>query len=157
MYKIVGADKKEYGPVSIEQVRNWIKQGRSNAQTLISFEGGPWKPLATFPEFSSDLQPPPVAGLSSRYAAPARKNSAAVCGLVFSILGLLCCPLGASIIGIVCGAIGYSQIKDSPERYATGKNVALAAIIIGALGVLLNIGLYSSGAWDAIIRNWTKP
>ena len=28
MYKIIGADQKEYGPVSIEQLRLWITEGR---------------------------------------------------------------------------------------------------------------------------------
>jgi hypothetical protein len=28
MYKILGIDNKEYGPVSAEQVRTWIAEGR---------------------------------------------------------------------------------------------------------------------------------
>ena len=35
MYKIIGADLKEYGPVSVEQLRQWISEGRVNAQTKV--------------------------------------------------------------------------------------------------------------------------
>ena len=56
MYKIVGGDQREYGPVTSDQVREWISTGRANAQTLASFEGAPWKPLSTFPEFADALR-----------------------------------------------------------------------------------------------------
>lgn len=52
-YKIIGADQKEYSPVTTEQIRQWITQGRSNANTLAQAEGSAeWKSLATFPEFT---------------------------------------------------------------------------------------------------------
>jgi hypothetical protein len=56
MYKIVGGDQKEYGPVTADQVRQWIREGRANEQTLIQAEGSTeWRPLSTFPEFADDL------------------------------------------------------------------------------------------------------
>src|ERR1041385_110292 len=52
MYKIIGADEREYGPVSAEQLRQWIAEGRANAQTRAQAEGSAeWRPLAAFPEF----------------------------------------------------------------------------------------------------------
>ena len=39
MYKIIGADQKEYGPVSAEQLRLWIAEGRVNGQTSVWPEG----------------------------------------------------------------------------------------------------------------------
>jgi len=39
MYKIIGSDQKQYGPVSENDLRQWIAQGRVNAQTLIQAEG----------------------------------------------------------------------------------------------------------------------
>jgi uncharacterized membrane protein len=69
MYKIIGADQKEYGPVSAEQIRAWITEGRANGQTLVWSEGETeWKPLAAFPEFADGLRampssaPTPAAG-----------------------------------------------------------------------------------------------
>lgn len=56
MYKIIGADKREYGPVTAEQLRQWIAEGRANGQTPAKAEDGTeWKPLSTFPEFSDLL------------------------------------------------------------------------------------------------------
>jgi len=39
MYKIIGADGKEYGPVSFEQLQNWLTQRRINARTQIKVAG----------------------------------------------------------------------------------------------------------------------
>ena len=71
MYKIIGADQREYGPVPVEQVRKWIAEGRANAQTKAWSEGSSeWKTLADFPEFADLLTakggvaqlPPPKIG-----------------------------------------------------------------------------------------------
>jgi hypothetical protein len=59
MYKITGADGREYGPVTAEQLRQWIREGRANAQTQAKAEGGAeWKPLSAFPEFADVLGAP---------------------------------------------------------------------------------------------------
>src|SRR5881396_2573755 len=56
MYKIIGADQKEYGPVPSDQVRKWIAEGRANAQTKARAEGGnDWKSLSDFTEFAESL------------------------------------------------------------------------------------------------------
>jgi len=56
MYRIIGADGKEYGPVSAEVVCQWIAQGRANAQSRIRPEGAmEWKFLSELPEFAADL------------------------------------------------------------------------------------------------------
>jgi hypothetical protein len=56
-YKIIGGDHKEYGPATLEEVRQWILDGRVSGKTLVQLVGsGEWKPLATFTEFSDDLK-----------------------------------------------------------------------------------------------------
>ena len=66
MYKIIGADGQQYGPVTAEQLREWITINRANGQTLAQVEGATeWKPLAAFPEFTAVLgvqPPPPLTG-----------------------------------------------------------------------------------------------
>ncbi|MDB6016517.1 MAG: hypothetical protein JWR19_1006 [Pedosphaera sp.] len=64
MYKIIGADQQEYGPVSAAQLRQWVAEGRVNGQTSVQADGTTeWKPLAAFPEFAALLTlqavPPP--------------------------------------------------------------------------------------------------
>jgi hypothetical protein len=56
MYRIIGADGKEYGPISADVLRQWIAQGRANAQTKARLEGTTdWKLLTEFPDFAADL------------------------------------------------------------------------------------------------------
>ena len=70
MYKITGADGHEYGPVTAEQLRQWIREGRANAQTRAQSEGSTeWKTLGEFSEFADALgsagavsSVPPVVG-----------------------------------------------------------------------------------------------
>jgi hypothetical protein len=66
MFKILGADGRQYGPVSPDKIRDWIAEGRAGAQTMTQREGETdWKPLSSFPEFAAALaarapgQPPP--------------------------------------------------------------------------------------------------
>jgi hypothetical protein len=62
MYKIIGADQKQYGPISGDQIRQWISEGRVNGQTVACAEGSEdWKPLAQFPEFGFTAAPVPSA------------------------------------------------------------------------------------------------
>jgi len=72
MYKIIGADQKEYGPISADQIRQWISEGRANGQTMVCAEGTTdWKPLEMFPEFGL-MASPVAAGIASpSLASPA--------------------------------------------------------------------------------------
>lgn len=79
MYKIIGADGQQYGPVSADQIRRWIAENRVNAQTLVQPDSAAdWRPLSTLAEFEADLkpapplvsspapQPPPAAGVTAK-------------------------------------------------------------------------------------------
>lgn len=53
MFRIIGGDSKQYGPVAAQEVHEWIRLGRAGAQTQAQREGETeWKPLASFPEFA---------------------------------------------------------------------------------------------------------
>jgi hypothetical protein len=78
MYKVLGGDRKEYGPVSAEEVRRWITEGRLNGRSLIQGTEPvtDWQPLSVFPEFAAAIgaQPsvtPPVLGATSAINAEA--------------------------------------------------------------------------------------
>jgi len=68
MYRIIGGDQKEYGPVPAEELRRWISEGRLNGQSSVKAEGAAdWQPLSSFAEFADLLMagpagPPPVFG-----------------------------------------------------------------------------------------------
>ena len=57
MYKIIGGDQKEYGPVSADEVRRWIGEGRLNGQSRVQPEGSAeWQPLGGLAEFAEALR-----------------------------------------------------------------------------------------------------
>ncbi len=56
MYKIIGADQREYGPVTAEQLHQWIVEGRAGPQSRVHAEDATeWRPLSEFPEFAEAL------------------------------------------------------------------------------------------------------
>lgn len=56
MFKVVGIDGNEYGPISAEQVRAWIAQGRLNGQSRVLVPGAPdWQTISQLPEFAAAL------------------------------------------------------------------------------------------------------
>jgi uncharacterized RDD family membrane protein YckC len=61
MFHIMGGDGKEYGPVTVDQIRVWIAAGRANLDTQAKALGSEeWRRLADFAEFSSPDGAPPV-------------------------------------------------------------------------------------------------
>lgn len=82
MFTILGADQKHYGPATVEEVRQWIRDGRADGRTLARAEtGGEWKPLASFPEFapytSAQGTPPRLPGAPAVPATPQFANISA--------------------------------------------------------------------------------
>jgi len=66
-YKIIGGDQKQYGPVTAEELRQWIAEGRLSGESLVlTQDGGTWQHLSELPEFADALRmqvgTPPVAG-----------------------------------------------------------------------------------------------
>ena len=143
MYRILGADKKEYGPVNAEAVAKWIAERRANAQTLVQAEGGAeWRPLSAFPEFSAALEtgakplPPPVPRAHAA-TAPKQTSGLAVASLVLGILGLFSCGLTA-LVGLVLGIAGLSKIRASQGALG-GRGLAIAGISVSVAFILFGL------------------
>ena len=52
-YTIIGGDGKEYGPITANDMRQWLAEGRLNAQSLAKAESdAEFRALAQFPEFA---------------------------------------------------------------------------------------------------------
>ena len=141
MFKILGADQKEYGPVSADQVCQWIAQSRANGRTKVQAVGsGDWKPLAEFPEFAEALrqaaspagQPAPV--MISPPLAPAKTSGMAITSLVLGCLGLFTCGVTA-LVGLILGIIALVRISKSNGQLG-GQGVALAGTIVSAVFLL---------------------
>jgi len=144
MYKIIGTDGKEYGPVTADQLRHWIAENRANAQTLVQAAGSnEWKPLGTLADFSTAMPPapaapPPPPGLKT--PGVYRKTSGlATGGLVCGIFSVVCCcgfPLG--ILGIFLSIAALSQIKRHPDLYE-GHVAAITGLVLSIVGLFVTL------------------
>ena len=145
MYRIIGADGNEYGPIAAEQVRQWVAEGRLNGVSKIQVDGsGEWKELREMPEFAALVPPPPppfTPGAAPRpgYAGtlpPA--NPLAGWALGTGIASLPCCGLLIlSPVSIVLGAMALSQINQNPKQ--GGRGLATAGIVLGCISLVMGI------------------
>lgn len=142
MYKVMGTDGKEYGPVSADVLREWIAQRRANGQTRVQAEGSAeWKALSEFPEFGPAFaaapraaSPPPLSGAIAA-TPPGKTSGMAVASLVLGILGF--CGITA-IIGLILGIAAQAKISKSGGRLK-GSGLAIAGIIVS--GIMLFVSL----------------
>ncbi|HET7626695.1 MAG TPA: DUF4190 domain-containing protein [Verrucomicrobiae bacterium] len=150
MYRILGADNKEYGPVSGEQLRGWIAENRANAGTLALAEGSTtWKPLREFPEFSllfASQRPPVLAPLP----AARKSTSLATTGLVFGIISVtfgMCCCYGFpfNVLGLAFSIAALVQIRAHPDLYE-GHGMAIGGLVLSIASLVLTglVGLFST-------------
>jgi len=71
MYRIIGGDQQEYGPVGEDEIRRWISEGRLNGRSLVKEEAATeWRSLAEYPEFAATLQAQMGQGGTATAAAP---------------------------------------------------------------------------------------
>ncbi len=108
MYRIIGADGREYGPVTAEQLRQWLTEGRANHQTRVQLDGtADWKVFTEFPELMSAMAgtAPPVMP-----TAPAPRPQIPNY-LAQSILVTLFCCLPFGIVSIVYAAQVNSKLQ----------------------------------------------
>jgi hypothetical protein len=146
MYKIIGADQKEYGPVSAEQLRQWLAEGRVNAQTQVLPEGGTeWKALRDLPEFAGAI-PGPTPGITV-VPAPGpdvaeRVKGPAIGLIVTAILGVV-----AQIASIIFNLAGTSIMARSgmPKEAMTNMLSGAVGVVFNVIAILLS-GLILFGA-----------
>jgi hypothetical protein len=163
MYKIQGGDGKEYGPVSSETLRQWINEGRANAQTQVQLEDSVgWTALGLLAEFAP-LFSTPTPPVAARGAAPsgigAIPSGAKIPNyLVQSILVTLCCCLPFGIPAIVYAAqvnskqaVGdFAGAQDSSKKARMWCWIAfgvglVANVIIGGIQILALAGRIGTG------------
>jgi len=174
MYRMIGADGREYGPIPADQLRQWIGQGRANATTSVLPEGASaWTPLGSLPEFSMLFAAPtpaptptpgpiptPIAPsvFPTQIVQPPKTNGFAIAGLICGILSLslgLCCCAGLpfSLPGLIFSFVALGQIRSQPDRYS-GKTMAAVGVVLCGLGLLggLVLFLFQMGTmgWNSV-------
>jgi len=141
MYRIIGADGKEYGPITADQVQQWIQEGRANAQTRVLVEGTTeWKTLGELPEFGGTpptIAPPGAAPAPAAFpgVAPASRASemvnAPATGLM--ITGILTILFAAyEVVSTL-----FSGARHMPQSMGNPEFDKMVATMMGPMGLLI--------------------
>lgn len=170
MYRVQGADQKEYGPISAEQVQQWIRENRLNRFSLAEKDGEPgWKPLEQFPEFAGAFPTgPSPASPAGGFAAVANPEQAArslkapailliffaVAGIVFSFSGLFLKPVITDAMIKL-----FEQFNLPPEARAqmeAARDAGLTPVDIFqvALGIGTNIVMLIGALKMMKVQSW---
>ncbi|MCX8157394.1 MAG: GYF domain-containing protein [Verrucomicrobiae bacterium] len=151
-YLVRGADQREYGPVELPMVRQWLQEGRLNAASLVRRADNPeWRAVGTIPELADVVIPPPVMVAPAAVAAapPTAAAGPRVSGLAVGSLvaGLLTpCTLGLSgLLGVALGVAALVKLRREPGRW-WGRGLAVAGLAVSlALGLVMLIFLLAVG------------
>jgi hypothetical protein len=148
MYFIQGADQKQYGPITAEQLRQWIAENRLNRTSQCRAEASTdWKPLGEFPEFADAFTPaasaagavpayqPPLAGAPASDAVASMVKPPAIGILVTGALNAL-----MALAGIVMNLLGVNKGQQVPPGLPPQYEQMLKAYIefMEKFGVVIN-------------------
>jgi hypothetical protein len=160
-YKVRGADGKEYGPVTLQQLSSWIREGRLPAQQEVRrSDMDYWVAAQEFAELKamySAAQAPVVPGAgapSSPSGQPAASNAAVVHQLrsgaswFYWIAGL---SLVNSIISFSGSSwhflfgLGITQIFDAlRENLGSAGTIVVLMLDFAAAGVFILFGVFAN-------------
>jgi len=161
-YFIIGGDGKEYGPITDEELRKWISEGRLNAQSRAKAESdAEFRTLAQFPEFAdSYAQPEAPATIAPRIAAGNRADDyeldlgecitrawALVRNNFWSVVGVSALVLFAivginQLFGLITNPIVNQMVTDQKVN-ARGILIVLGVTIISApVSTIFMAGLF---------------
>lgn len=144
MFNILGVDGKEYGPVSVAKVQEWMAAGRANLETKARRASETeWRTLGDFPEFNAAAAavpagaPPAFAPVAvstdhTELATRLSRLGAALLDSIFS--GIFLCP-GFIVLGMA-GAFSDMNSPNTPLLIAGVGLIGLAAL------ALIGIQLY---------------
>jgi hypothetical protein len=160
MYRIIGADGNQYGPISADQLRQWITEGRANAQTKVLAEGTTeWKPLSEFPEFfpstvapgATPFPPSPAPGIPTMqplggYSYPGAGDQVtgpAIGLMVVSIIQMLLAAV-ALVINLIGASIFAMSQSAQNQPFANLFSGTIGAVQCGLVIVLGAIVLFGA-------------
>lgn len=160
MYKIIGADGKEYGPISAETLKQWIAEGRANQNTRIQAEGSTeWKSLSEFPEFAASIplgaggpapgpSIPPLGQVPGMQQYPISNADAADKvngpGIGLIVVGILNIVVGLPSLAMHLFGVNFMPPNLPPEanwmKFMMGPMGIVTNLLTIAIGVLILFG-----------------
>jgi len=148
-YTIIGSDGQKYGPITLEQLQAWVREGRVTAATQVwRSDTSAWVPASQYPELGL-TGAPPAAAIPGRVAGSdvlLERRVKISADWFFWIAGL---SVINSIIGLSGGyvrfmfGLGITQLIDS---FAAGLPSGGTAVAIGldvvAAGIFASFGVF---------------
>ena len=171
-YMVRGGDGKEYGPVSLDQLATWIREGRLRSkQEVKRSDMAHWAPASDFAELqplfaaaglpSSGTAAPPVGGSSDALAGQADPGLYAQmrsgASWFYWIAGLSLVNSLSAFFKIGFGflfGLGITQILDELAARASGGGQAFALLLdLVVAGVFVLFGFFSNKghSWAFIV------
>jgi TM2 domain-containing membrane protein YozV len=152
MYEIIGGDGREYGPVSAEQLKQWVAEGRAGPNTKVQAEGSTeWKLLSSVPELATAPGAPPVVkppGLHAEFSVNLPPTSRTVPGAEKKIV--------AGICAIILGNFGVHKfiLGYTPEGLimllVTILTCGIGGIVMWVIGLVEGITYLSKSDEDFV-------
>jgi len=134
---------KKYGPVSSEQLRQWVAEGRLRPEDYVWCEGmTDWAPYNTIAElnYAAVQQPTYVQ-------APVQQgNGMAVAGMVLGIISIVTVCLWP--ISVICAIVGLclsAAGKSRSNTTNTGSGMAVTGIVLSCIALALVVLLFIVG------------
>ncbi len=148
MFSIIGGDGKEYGPVSVDQVKRWLAEGRANLDTQVRRVGEEqWRRIGDCGEITGNVPPvidhpvfdhpadvaPEGPALASRWlrlgAALLDELLSNFCALPGMIM------LGPSALMLIfrLATQGKGALQDSDLEMLTSRSSALGVLVLGVV------------------------
>jgi hypothetical protein len=119
MYFLIGADGREYGPFTADQIRDWIAQGRANTQSRIRRDGDTtWQPLGEVAEFAD----PTGAATSTAGMPPPTLTPESIAADYLARKGSL--DIGS------CLSRGWTLVRDNPGL-TIGSSLLAFLVVVG--------------------------
>lgn len=147
MYKIIGADGQQYGPVSLVELQGWIRERRANGDTLAQ---GPdltdWRPLRTFPEFAQTLQEAAAPAMTTApiptAVAPSINVADMVSGPAVGLIVVGALVAAANLLGLLSNLLGLAMpLPQSTGDPQMDRFVQMMSGTVGTISSLIGIVL----------------
>jgi uncharacterized RDD family membrane protein YckC len=151
MFTIIGGDGKEYGPVTVEQIRTWIAAGRANLDTQARALGtDEWRRVGDFAEFAPGGSAPPVlpgsapTGAATADPTLAHPGMRLLAALIDGFLESLCwLPTSQAVMHSFGGVLTTGQLnpQELVEIFTSslGKSVPYLAGLVLLQATLLTV------------------
>jgi len=150
-YTVLGSDGNQYGPVSAEQFRAWLGEGRVTGDTQVWRSDMPaWVPAGTLPEVASPVvgAPAPKSGGAPVQDAALEHQLKSGASWFYWIAALSLVNSVVALTGSAWGfalGLGVTQIIDAVVGHSGGAGKAVAFTLdLVAAGLLVLFGVFGN-------------